>query len=301
MGVTTSARILVSGVSGPIGGALLPALNSRGYKITRLVRGPVSGENQISWDPAKPLPPEAVSGFEAVIHLAGESIVGRWTAAKKARIRDSRVLGTRNLAAALAKAPNPPRTLISASAIGYYGDRGDEVLREESASGEGFLPEVCREWEAATQGAADAGIRTVQIRIGVVLSAAGGALPKMLTPFRMGVGGKVGSGRQWWSWISVQDIVGAIGHLLQTNLSGPVNLVSLKPTTNANFTQTLASVLSRPAVFPMPAFAARLAFGQMADELLLASQRIEPAKLLASGYTFQFPDLRQALEAILKH
>jgi len=301
MDAIAAPRILVSGVSGPIGAALQPALSAGGYKITRLVRGPASGESQVSWDPAKPLLPEAVSGFEAVIHLAGESVVGRWTYAKKARIRDSRVRGTRNLAAALAKASNPPRTLISASASGYYGDRGDEVLREDSSSGQGFLPDVCRQWEAATQGAADAGIRTVQIRIGVVLSAAGGALPKMLTPFRMGVGGRIGSGRQWWSWIGVQDIVGSILHLLRTNLSGPVNLVSPKPATNADFTRTLASVLSRPAIFPMPGFAARLAFGQMADELLLASQRIEPAKLLASGYTFQFPDLRPALEQILKH
>ncbi len=296
-----SSRILVSGVSGPIGAALLPSLNARGYQVTRLVRGAASGEGQIPWDPAQPLAPESVSGFDAVIHLAGETVVGRWTAAKKARIRDSRVLGTRNLAQALAQAPQRPRVLISASAVGYYGDRGEEILRENSPPGKGFLPEVCREWEAATQPAAAAGIRTAHLRIGVVLSPVGGALQKMLTPFKMGVGGNMGNGRQWWSWIDVEDLVGAIHHILKSDrLEGPVNVVAPKPVTNAEFTKTLASVLSRPAIFPMPAFAARLAFGQMADELLLASQRVEPAKLMASGYPFQRSDLRQALESILK-
>jgi uncharacterized protein (TIGR01777 family) len=190
--------------------------------------------------------------------------------------------------------------LISASAVGYYGDRGEEVLREDSPSGQGFLPEVCREWEAATKPATDTGIRTVQIRIGLVLSPVGGALQKMLTPFRLGVGGNMGSGRQWWSWIDVQDLVGAIHHILKSDLlQGPVNLVAPKPVTNAEFTKTLAAVLSRPAIFPMPVFAARLAFGQMADELLLASQRVEPTKLISSGYPFQHSDLRKALEAIL--
>ena len=255
----------------------------------------------MAWDPGQALPPESVSGFDAVIHLAGESIVGRWTDAKKARIRDSRVSGTSNLAAALAKAPKRPRVLISGSAIGYYGDRGEEVLREDSAAGKGFLADVCQAWEAATKPAADAGIRTVRIRIGVVLSKAGGALPKMLFPFRMGMGGNMGSGRQWWSWIDVQDLVGAIHLILKSDLlQGPVNLVAPRPVTNAEFTRTLASALSRPAIFPMPAFAARLAFGQMADELLLASQRVEPTKLVATGYPFQSPDLRKALENVLK-
>jgi uncharacterized protein len=301
MGALDSARVLVSGVSGPIGAALLPSLTSRGFQVTRLVRGQASGEDQISWEPAKPLAPESVSGFHAVIHLAGESVVGRWTSSKKTKIRDSRILGTRNLAQALAQAKDRPRVLITASAVGYYGDRGEELLREDSPSGKGFLAEVCREWEAANQPASDARIRTVQIRIGVVLSPSGGALQKMLPPFRMGVGGNLGSGRQWMSWIHVHDLVGAVHHILKTDLlQGPVNLVAPKPVTNADFTKTLGAVLSRPTIFPVPAFAAKLAFGQMAEEILLGSQRVEPAKLIASGYPFQYTDPRKALEAVLK-
>jgi uncharacterized protein (TIGR01777 family) len=296
-----AARILVSGSSGLIGAALIPALKPSGYDITCLVRGAASGKEQIQWDPALPLAPESVSGFDAVVHLAGESIVGRWTEAKKTRIRESRVHGTRRLAEALAQAPQRPRVFISASAIGYYGDRGEETLREDSASGSGFLPEVCREWEDATKPAAKAGIRTVQMRFGLVLSRHGGALQKMLLPFRMGVGGNMGNGRQWWSWIDIDDLVGAVQHVIKTEtLQGPVNVVGPCPVKNAEFTKTLASVLSRPAIFPMPAFAARLAFGQMGDELLLASQRVEPAKLLASAYVFHKPELRAALEGVLK-
>jgi uncharacterized protein (TIGR01777 family) len=292
-------QILVSGASGTIGAALLPSLSTRGYKVMRLARGSPSGDDQIAWNPAQPIAPESVSGFAAVIHLAGEAIVGRWTESKKARIRDSRVSGTRHLAAALAKAAQRPHVLISASAVGYYGDRGDEVLREESSSGQGFLAQVCREWEAATQSASDAGIRTVFIRTGIVLSRKGGALPKMLMPFRFGLGGRVGSGRQWWSWIDVHDLMGAVHHILDnSSLRGPVNMVSPNPVTNAEFTGILASVLHRPAIFPMPAFAARLVFGEMADDLLLASQRVEPARLTSSGYPFQFPDLRASLEKI---
>jgi len=295
------AKILISGSSGLIGSTLIPALKSGGYDITCLVRGTASRRDQVQWDPAQPLVPESVSGFDAVVHLAGESIVGRWTKAKKRRIRESRVQGTRRLAEALALAPQRPRLLISASAIGYYGDRGEETLREDSASGSGFLPEVCREWEDATEPAAKAGTRTVQMRFGLVLSARGGALQKMLLPFRMGIGGNMGNGRQWWSWIDIDDLVGAVLHVIKTEtLRGPVNVVGPNPVTNAEFTKTLASVVSRPAIFPMPAFAARLVFGQMGDELLLASQRVEPAKLAASGYVFQKPDLRLALSAILK-
>jgi len=295
------AKVLVSGSSGLIGTALLPALRSSDYEVTCLVRGAASGSGRIGWDPARPLAPESVSGFDTVIHLAGESIVGRWTGAKKQRILESRVQGTRNLAEALAAAPQPPLALISASAIGYYGDRGDETLREDSPSGSGFLPGVCREWEAAAEPAAKAGIRTVQMRFGLVLSPSGGALQKMLPPFRMGVGGNMGNGRQWWSWVDIDDLVGAIQHVIKTDtLQGPVNVVAPNPARNAEFTKTLASVLSRPAIFPMPGFAARLVFGQMGDELLLASQRVEPAKLMASGYVFQKPELRPALLAILR-
>lgn len=294
------SRILVTGVSGPIGAALLPSLKTRGYEITRLVRGATAGKDQIPWDPAKPIAPEAVSGFDAVIHLAGESIVGRWTAEKKRKIRDSRVVGTGNLAQAIARAKDKPQVFVCSSAIGFYGDRADEVLNEESAQGKGFLPDVCREWEAATQPAVDANIRTVRMRTGVVLSPIGGALGKMLTPFKMGVGGKIGNGRQWMSWIDVQDMVGAIHHILKGDLlHGPVNLVAPKPVTNSEFTQTLASVLSRPAIFPVPAFVVKLAFGEMGETVLLGSQRVEPAQLVASGYPFRFSDLRASLEAML--
>ncbi len=296
-----ASRILVSGVSGPIGAALLPFLQTNGYEVTRLVRGPTAGARQISWDPAKSISPDAVSGFDAVIHLAGESIVGRWTAAKKTKIHDSRVVGTRNLAQALAEARERPHAFICSSAIGYYGDRGEEVLNEKSSPGTGFLPDVCREWEASTQPAGDAGIRTVQLRTGVVLSPQGGALGKMLTPFKMGVGGRIGDGRQWMSWIDVLDMVGAIHYILNTELlRGPVNMVAPNPVTNAEFTSTLASVLSRPAILPMPAFAVKLAFGEMGETVLLGSQRVEPAQLIASGYTFRFSELRASLENLLK-
>jgi hypothetical protein len=296
-----SSRILVTGVSGPIGTALLPALRAAGYEISRLVRGAPSSADQIPWDPAQPLPPRSVSGFHAVIHLAGESIVGRWTNAKKAAIRDSRVLGTRHLAEALAQAPEKPRVLLSGSAIGYYGSRGDELLREDNASGEGFLPAVCRDWEAATRPAEAAGIRTAHIRTGVVLSATGGALKEMLTPFRFGLGGNIGSGKQWWSWIHIADMVAAIQHVLDTDtLSGAVNMTSPQPMRNAEFTKTLGAVLVRPTMFPMPAFVVRTIFGQMGDELLLASQRVEPARLEASGYPFRYPNLKPALENLLK-
>ncbi len=296
------SRILVSGVSGPIGAALLPSLKTRGYEVTRLVRGVATGNDQISWDPAKPTAPDVLSGLDAVIHLAGESIVGRWTKTKKIKIRDSRVAGTTSLAEALARANDKPQVFVCSSAIGYYGDRGNEVLNEESTAGTGFLADVCREWEAATQVAANAGIRTVQMRTGIVLSPRGGALGKMLTPFKLGVGGKIGEGRQWMSWIDVQDMVGAIHHILNNDLlQGPVNMVAPKPVTNAEFTKTLGSVLSRPAILPMPAFAVKLAFGEMGETVLLGSQRVEPTQLVMSGYPFRFSSLRASLENIFKH
>ena len=294
-------RILISGASGPIGAALIPALKASGWAVTCLVRGAPTGPDQIVWDPAQPLSPEIVSGFDAVIHLAGETIVGRWTDAKKRRILESRNQGTGHLAEAVAKAPQRPRAFISASAVGYYGDRGDEVLREDSGSGAGFAAEICREWEAAARPAAQAGIRTVQMRIGVVMSGAGGALQKMLPPFRMGLGGRLGNGRQWWSWVSVDDVAGAILHVLSHDeLQGPINLVSPNPVSNAEFTKTLASVIKRPAIFPMPAFVVGVIFGEMGKELFLASQRVEPKKLAASGYQFRHPELRGTLEGILK-
>lgn len=294
-------RVLVSGVSGPIGAALLPYLESQGAHVVRLVRGPAQGADQISWDPAKPIAPEAVSGFSGVVHLAGESIVGRWTEDKKRRVRESRVLGTQHLATALAHTLIRPRVFICASAVGYYGNREDEILVEESPGGRGFLAEVSREWEAATRPASEAGIRTVSLRIGLVLSPKGGALERMLTPFKLGLGGRIGSGQQWWSWIHVDDIVGAVHYAMHAeSLSGPVNLVSPHAVRNAEFTRTLASVLGRPALLPLPAFVARLAFGgEMAEELLLGSAHVEPGRLRASGYSFRFPELRTALDDLL--
>lgn len=302
----SGSRILVSGASGPIGTALLPALKSGGAGISRLARPGAkyssSDEQLIPWNPAQPLSPEAISGFDAVIHLAGESIVGRWTDAKKKEIRNSRVEGTLNLSQALAQAKQKPQVFVCSSAIGYYGDRGDEVLTEQSSPGAGFLPEVCIEWEAAAMPATAAGIRTVHIRTGVVLSPKGGALGKMVTPFKLGIGGEIGSGRQWMSWIDVEDMVAAILFMLQSDsLHGPVNMVAPHPVTNAEFTKTLARVLSRPAIFPVPAFAIKLGFGEMGETALLGSQRVSPVKLATSGYSFHFSDLESSLKHVLGH
>ncbi len=264
------------------------------------MRGVATGDGEIAWDPAKPLAPEAVSGFKAVIHLAGESIFGRWTAAKKAKIRDSRVDGTLHLATALAQVEEKPEVFICGSAIGYYGNRGDELLREESSPGTGFLAHVCQEWEEATTPAVQADIRTAHLRTGIVLSPEGGALKAMLLPFKMGVGGRTGDGRQWMSWIDVQDMVGAIHHILKNDLlQGPVNMVAPRPVTNAEFARTLAGVLSRPAILPMPGFAVKAVFGEMGEELLLSSQKVEPGKLISSGYPFRRRELRGSLEALL--
>jgi uncharacterized protein len=296
-----NSRILVSGVSGPIGVALLPSLRTVGCSVVRLVRGAATGAGEISWNPRNPLAPEQVSGFDAVIHLAGEGIFGRWTATKKAKVRESRVAGTFNLASALAQAEEKPKVFLCSSAIGYYGNRGDEPLSEESTPGTGFLAEVCQEWEEATMPAVQADIRTAHLRTGIVLSTKGGALGAMLTPFKLGLGGRVGDGRQWMSWIDVQDMVGAIHHILKNDLlQGPVNMVAPKPVRNEEFVKTLASVLSRPAILPMPAFAVKTVFGEMGESLLLASQKVEPGKLISSGYPFRHRELRQSLEHLLK-
>jgi len=292
----------VSGVSGPIGAALLPSLEEKGYEIVRLVRGSAKSDGQIPWDPQSSLSPAYVGGFETVIHLAGESIVGRWTDAKRKAILDSRVAGTRSIATALAQADRKPRLFVCASAIGFYGSRGDEILDESSSPGQGFLPDVCCQWEQASRIAADAGIRTVNVRIGLVLSRQGGALPQMLPPFKLGLGGRLGSGKQWWSWIHVNDIVGAIHHAIQTeSISGPLNLVAPNPEQNDKFTEVLASVLHRPAIFPVPKLALYAAFGRMAaEELLLSSERVKPAKLESTGFSFRFPQLRGAFENLLR-
>jgi len=296
-------KVLVTGSGGLVGSALVSQLESDGHTVARLVRSKRgAGEAQVLWDPqAGAIDSASLEGLDAVVHLAGESIAGgRWTAARKARILESRVKGTSLLAETLAGLRERPKVLVSASAVGYYGDRGEEALREENASGSGFLAGVCRQWEAAAAPAAQSGIRVVHPRFAMILSTAGGALQRLLLPFRLGLGGRLGSGRQFMSWIALDDVVGAICHALtHDDLQGPVNTASPTPVRNREFTTTLGRVLRRPTVFPLPAFAARLAFGQMADELLLASQRVEPAKLLASGYQFGFPNLESALRHLL--
>jgi uncharacterized protein (TIGR01777 family) len=295
-------HLLVTGASGLIGSALVSSLISAGHGVTRLVREqPKAGEKAAHWDPlAGSIDASAFEGVDAVVHLAGENIAQRWTPAKKVNIRESRVKGTQVLCEALARLASPPKVLVSASAIGYYGDRGEELLTEASPPGRGFLAEVCRAWEAATEPARQAGLRIVQSRFGVVLSPAGGALTKMLAPFRLGLGGVLGSGRQYMSWIALDDAVGAIQHAIVTDaLQGPTNVVAPQAVTNQEFTKTLGAVLRRPTVLPLPAFAARLMFGEMADELLLASARVQPAKLLASGYRFRYPALEGALRHLL--
>lgn len=294
-------KILVTGSHGLVGSALLPALKAEGHHIVRLVRAAPASVDEIAWNPeVNQMDSAALEDFDAVVHLAGENIAGRWTAAKKARIRESRVANTRLLCEALAKLQRPPRVLVAASAIGFYGSRGDETLTEESAASTGFLPEVVRDWEAAAQPAHARNIRVVQLRFGIILSERGGALAKMLPPFRLGLGGRVGSGRQWWSWISMDDVAGAICFAIASEtLSGPVNVVAPNPATNAEFTRVLGRVLHRPTLFPLPAFVARLALGEMADGLLLASTRAEPARLHAAGFQFKQPTLEAALRQAL--
>jgi uncharacterized protein (TIGR01777 family) len=289
-------RIAVTGSTGLVGSALVSALLGASHEVVRLKR-------PTHWDPERELVDvSAFSGLDAIVHLAGESIAaGRWTEERKRRIRDSRVKGTRRIAETISRMNPTPQVLVSASAIGYYGNRGNELLREESPSGTGFLPEVCREWEAATDAATRRGIRVVHLRTGIVLSPKGGAMAKMLTPFKLGLGGIIGTGEQYWSWISLDDVCAAIIHCIHAaGLHGPVNLVSPLPVTNQVFTKTLGHVLGRPTMIPMPAFAARLALGQMADELLLASARVEPAKLLATRFVFRHKELEPALRELLK-
>ncbi|HVF45876.1 MAG TPA: TIGR01777 family oxidoreductase [Pyrinomonadaceae bacterium] len=299
-------KIIVTGASGLVGSSLVPTLIGRGHEVTQLVRraskGTNAGVREVEWRPERgEIDAAALAGHDAAVHLAGESIAaGRWTDERKRRIRESRVRGTKLLAETLARSNAPPRVLVSASATGYYGDRGDEVLTEESAAGEGFLPEVCRAWEAATGPASAAGIRTVCLRFGLILSAEGGALAKMLPPFKLGVGGNVGSGRQFYSWVSLADVVDIVHFALASErLSGAANVVAPQAVTNAEFTKTLGRVLSRPTFFPAPAFGLRLAFGEMADALLLASARVEPKRLRAAGYTFKHPQLEGALRHAL--
>lgn len=299
-------NILVSGSTGLIGSELVLFLTTKGHNVTRLKRSKSGseskfGEAEVFWNPdSNKVAIPNLEGLDAVVHLAGENVAGIWTDEKKSKIRKSRVDGTRLLSKSLAKLVRPPKVLVCASAIGFYGNRGDEILTEVSNPGEGFLAEVCREWEAAAETATKKGIRVVHLRIGLVLSPRGGALKTMLVPFRIGVGGKIGSGKQYLSWIAIDDIVGAIYHVITNeNLKGPVNVVAPNPVTNNGFTKTLGRVLGRPTLFTVPAFALRLLAGEMADEMLLASTRVEPKRLLASGYKFRYSELEGALRHLL--
>jgi uncharacterized protein (TIGR01777 family) len=295
-------HVAVSGSTGLIGGGLVSLLTRTGHRVTRLVRGR-AGTGEIAWSPTnRQLDPADLEGVDAVVHLAGENVGARWTSARKARIRDSRVQGTRLVSESIARLRRPPRVLVSASAIGIYGNRGDEILTEASEPGDAsdFLVSVAREWEAAAEPARSAGVRVVHSRFGIVLSPKGGALKKMLPPFRLGLAGRLGPGSQWMSWISIDDAVAAIYHLLLTDsLNGPVNVTAPEPRTNADFTRALGRVLGRPTPFPVPAAALRIALGEMADGTILASTRALPTRLLESGFQFQQPDLDRALRHVL--
>lgn len=295
-------KIMVTGATGLVGSKLVPLLKQDGHEVVALTRRSPCNSSERHWNPAGTLPPETFDGIEALIHLAGENIGdGRWTVAKKQRIRDSRVIGTRLLAEAAAASGGAVKTFVCASAIGFYGNRGNELLTEGSPVGSGFLAEVCRDWEGATEPARIAGIRVVNVRSGVVLSSAGGALAKMLLPFKMGVGGVVGDGSQYMSWLTVNEAARIYRFaVLHTDLHGPVNAVTPDPVTNTEFTKALGRVLHRPTILPLPAFVARLAFGEMADELLLGSTRVTPARLLAAGYQFQHPEIEAALTASIR-
>jgi uncharacterized protein len=298
--------VAVTGASGLIGTALVGRLQAEGHRVLRLTRSRPSGPDQLQWDPmAGRLDPDALAKADAVVHLAAANIGDklRWTARTKREILQTRVEGTGLVArtmAELAKGPGGPRVLVCASGAHYYGDRGDEVLTEASSGGRGFLADVVRQWEAAADPARAAGLRVVHLRTGPIQDAAGAGLPKQALMFRLGVGGRFGSGRQWLSWIALDDIAGAYLHALaREDLDGPVNAVAPNPVTNAEFTATLARILHRPAVLHVPAFAPRLVLGEFADEMLFSSMRVRPARLQATGYRFRFPELEPALRHTL--
>ena len=295
-------RILISGASGLIGSSLQTKLTQQGDETVALVRhAPRAGE--VQWSPGQALDPQKLFEFDAVVHLAGKNIAGRWTQKFKREVRESRVQGTRTLATAAAdsfRQCGSPRAFIAASAIGYYGNRGDEVLTETSARGQGFLPEVCAEWEAAADPAREAWLRVAHLRIGVVLAKHGGALPPLLLPFKLGLGGRIGDGRQYWSWIALEDVVGAFAFALHNqNVSGPVNVVAPHAARVSDFVRALGEVLHRPTMLPLPAFAVRVMLGEMGKTLLLDSANVLPTELQASGYKFACPDLNGALQATL--
>jgi uncharacterized protein (TIGR01777 family) len=289
--------IAISGSSGLVGSALTAALEARGHTIRRLVRRPSRGPEEISWDPEREkLDPQGLEGVDAVVNLAGEPLAQRWTSNARMRIRSSRVNGTTTLAKALAALATKPRVMLSGSAVGIYGSRGDEVLDESSELGTDFLASVARDWENATAPVSAAGIRVVHLRTGLVLSRQGGALAKMLLPFQLGVGGRFGEGSQWMSWIALSDLIAALAFLLRADaVSGPVNLVAPNPVTNTEFARTLAYVLGRPALFPVPRLALSLLFGEMGEQTVLASQRVRARRLLENGFKFKLPTLEGAL------
>lgn len=294
-------KIVVSGASGLVGSALTNFLTSQGHEVVKMTRSNGSGANTVHWNPDDgTLNPADLEGVDAIVHLAGESVAQRWTDDAMKRIRDSRIKGTRTVAEAVSKMQRKPQVLVSASAIGFYGDRGSEILTEQSLPGTGFLAGVCREWEDASVPADHASIRTVNLRFGVIISKGGGALAKMLPIFQLGAGGNLGSGRQYMSWIALEDAVRAIYFAIcNTDITGPVNVVGPKPCTNAEFTATLGKVLHRPTFLPVPSFGPRLLFGQMADEMLYAGAKVVPAKLEKSGFQFEFADLEGALRKAL--
>lgn len=295
-------KILIGGSHGLVGTALSKLLEAGGHDIYRLVRSAPESDREIEWSPDRfSIAIARLDGFDAVINLAGENIAaGRWTDEQKQRIRDSRIKGTELLSKVFSDLVKPPATFICASAIGIYGSRGDELLTEESKPGDDFLAQVCVDWEQATAAASEKGMRVVNTRFGVILDPHGGALAKMLPPFRMGVGGKIGSGKQWMSWITLDDVVRGLEFVLTNeSVKGPVNFVAPNPVTNAEFTKALGHALSRPTIFPIPAFGVRLLFGEMGDALLLGSIRVEPAKLHNAGYSFNDSDLDIALRKLL--
>lgn len=295
------ADTLITGSSGLIGTAVASAVRQGGGRVVCLVRRPERADDEVEWDPERGTVDRArLEGLDAVVHLAGENIAaGRWNAAKKARIAGSRVEGTRRLCEALAACARPPRVFVGASAIGYYGDRGDQVMTEECAPGTDFLARVCVDWEDASRDL-EAVARVVRPRIGVVLSRHGGALHRMLPPFRLGLGGRIGSGRQWLSWIALDDLVALLLHVIADDgIVGAYNATAPRPVTNAEFAQTLARALRRPAVLPLPALAVRCLFGEMGDALLLSSTRVVPQRLTAAGFAFRHPELDGALRAML--
>lgn len=296
-------RILITGASGLVGSRLIPALAAEGHLTTRLVRAGPRDATEYHWSPAAGvIDPAALAGCEAVVHLAGESIAGgRWSAGRKARMRDSRIGGTRLLCAAIARTVPSPRVLVCASAVGYYGDRGDEVLTDESAPGSGFLADLAQEWEGAARLAAGAGVRVVHLRFGLVLDRDRGALPIMALAFRAGLGGWLGNGRQWMSWIALDDLIAVIRHALASHdLAGPVNAVAPVPVTNRDFSRVLGRVVGRPVWIPAPELMLRLGLGEMGRELLLSSQRAVPSRLQARGFAFQHPELEGAMRQVLQ-